>query len=154
MAKNTSDNTITKTELKKKFVEILHNDFQTTPDEASDKQVYEALAKIGVGILKLLHKRLDRLVKKRVIDNGEILKMRQIGLDTSGEETAVILPCFHHYSKIRKLICTFIEVKSPQVVADDVLCRITLRISAGKIYLHQYIERINEDMTAAHTRIN
>ena len=52
MAKNTSDNTITKTELKKKFVEILHNDFQTTPDEASDKQVYEALAKIVVGILK------------------------------------------------------------------------------------------------------
>lgn len=52
MAKNTSENTITKTELKKKFVEILHNDFQTTPDEASDQQVYEALAKIVVGILK------------------------------------------------------------------------------------------------------
>ena len=52
MAKNTSDNTLTKTELKKKFVSILHDDFQTTPDEASDKQVYEALAKIVVGILK------------------------------------------------------------------------------------------------------
>ncbi len=52
MAKNNSENTITKAELKKNFVEILHNDFQTTPDEASDKQVYEALAKIVVGILK------------------------------------------------------------------------------------------------------
>lgn len=52
MAKNTSDNTITKAELKKKFVEILHNDFQTTPDEASDQQVYEALTKIVVSILK------------------------------------------------------------------------------------------------------
>ncbi len=52
MAKNTSDNTITKAELKKKFVEILHNDFQTTPDEASDQQVYEALTKIVVNILK------------------------------------------------------------------------------------------------------
>ena len=52
MAKNSSENTISKTELKKKFVEILHNDFQTTPDEASDKQVYEALAKIVVGILR------------------------------------------------------------------------------------------------------
>ena len=52
MAKNSSENTISKTELKKQFVEILHNDFQTTPDEASDKQVYEALAKIVVGILR------------------------------------------------------------------------------------------------------
>ena len=52
MAKNTSENTISKAELKKKFVEILHNDFQTTPDEASDQQVYEALAKIVVGILR------------------------------------------------------------------------------------------------------
>lgn len=52
MAKNTSDNTITKAELKKKFVEILHDDFQTTPDEASDQQVYEALTKIVVNILK------------------------------------------------------------------------------------------------------
>ncbi|WP_124097950.1 glycogen/starch/alpha-glucan phosphorylase [Ruminococcus sp. Marseille-P6503] len=44
--------TITKDELKKQFVDILHNDFQTTPDDASDQQVYEALTKIVVGILK------------------------------------------------------------------------------------------------------
>lgn len=52
MAKNTSDNIMTKAELKKKFVSILHDDFQTTPDEASDQQVYEALTKIVVNILK------------------------------------------------------------------------------------------------------
>ena len=52
MAKTTAEGSITKTELKNQFVEILHNDFQTTPDEASDKQVYEALTKIVVSILK------------------------------------------------------------------------------------------------------
>ena len=51
-AKNTAEENVTKTELKKQFVEILHNDFQTTPDEASDQQVYEALTKIVVNILK------------------------------------------------------------------------------------------------------
>ncbi|MBR0528520.1 MAG: glycogen/starch/alpha-glucan phosphorylase [Ruminococcus sp.] len=51
MAKNV-EKTISKEELKKQFIEILHNDFQTTPDEADDKQVYEALSKIVVGILK------------------------------------------------------------------------------------------------------
>jgi len=51
-AKNTAEENVTKTELKKQFVEILHNDFQTSPDEASDKQVYEALTKMVVRILK------------------------------------------------------------------------------------------------------
>lgn len=51
MAK-TTDKTISKEELKAKFVDILHNDFQTTPNEADDKQVYEALSKIVVDILK------------------------------------------------------------------------------------------------------
>ena len=46
------EKTISKEELKKQFIEVLHNDFQTTPDEADDKQVYEALSKIVVGILK------------------------------------------------------------------------------------------------------
>ena len=51
MAK-TTEKTITKAELKEQFVDVLLNDFQTTPDEASDQQVYEALSKIVVGILK------------------------------------------------------------------------------------------------------
>lgn len=44
--------TITKTELKEKFVDVLQNDFQVTPDKASDQEVYEALTKIVVNILK------------------------------------------------------------------------------------------------------
>ena len=51
MAK-TTEKTITKEELKKQFIDVLHDDYQTTPDEADDKQVYEALSKIVVGILK------------------------------------------------------------------------------------------------------
>lgn len=43
---------VSKAELKKSFVDILHNDFQTNPEEASDQQVYEALTKIVVSILK------------------------------------------------------------------------------------------------------
>ncbi|MGN0594862.1 MAG: glycogen/starch/alpha-glucan phosphorylase [Hominimerdicola sp.] len=42
----------TKEELKERFIDVLHNDFQTTPEDANDKQVYEALAKIVVDILK------------------------------------------------------------------------------------------------------
>ncbi|SDA22634.1 starch phosphorylase [Ruminococcus sp. YE71] len=55
--------TISKEELKKKFVDVLHNDFQTTPDEATDQQVYEALTRIVVGILKA--KRRHFTVKNR-----------------------------------------------------------------------------------------
>lgn len=51
MAKNT-EKTISKEELKNKFLDIIKNDFQTTPEEATDQQVYEALSKIVVGILK------------------------------------------------------------------------------------------------------
>ncbi len=55
MAKNTTLNkskTITKEELKEQFVNIIQNDYQTTPEEASDQQVFEALTKIIVSILK------------------------------------------------------------------------------------------------------
>lgn len=46
------EKTISKEDLKNQFVDILHNDFQTTPEEADDRQVYEALSKIVVNILK------------------------------------------------------------------------------------------------------
>ena len=62
-AKPATSRTISKEELKKQFVDVLHNDFQTTPDEASDQQVYEALTKIIVGILKA--KRRHFTVKNR-----------------------------------------------------------------------------------------
>ncbi len=43
---------ITKKDLKEQFVNVLNNDFQTTPNDASDKEVFEALTKIVVGLLK------------------------------------------------------------------------------------------------------
>ncbi|MDE6149681.1 MAG: glycogen/starch/alpha-glucan phosphorylase [Ruminococcus sp.] len=55
MAKSTASSkskTISKAELKEQFVNIIHNDYQTTPEEASDQQVFEALTKIVVNILK------------------------------------------------------------------------------------------------------
>lgn len=55
--------TITKEALKEQFIYVLHNDFQTTPDEASDQQVYEALTKIVVDILKKKRRRFT--VKNR-----------------------------------------------------------------------------------------
>lgn len=49
---NSIEKTISKEDLKRQFVDVLHNDFQTTPEEADDRQVYEALSKIVVNILK------------------------------------------------------------------------------------------------------
>ena len=65
MAKTTgtTSKTISKEELKEKFISVLHDDFQTTPDEASDQQIYEALTNIVVGILKA--KRRKFTVKNR-----------------------------------------------------------------------------------------
>lgn len=62
--------TISKAEFKKQFVDILHNDFQTTPDDASDQQVYEALTKIVVGILKA--KRRHFTVKTHSAGNKKV----------------------------------------------------------------------------------
>lgn len=62
-SKAAKSETITKEELKKQFVDVLHNDFQTTPEEASDQQVYEALTRIVVGILKAKRRRFT--VKNR-----------------------------------------------------------------------------------------
>ncbi len=72
MAKSSTaeSKTISKDELKKQFVDILHNDFQTTPDDASDQQVYEALTKIVVGILKA--KRRHFTVKTHSAGNKKV----------------------------------------------------------------------------------
>ena len=48
----TKEKTISTEELRKQFLDILHNDFQTDPELATDRQVYEALSKIVVNILK------------------------------------------------------------------------------------------------------
>ena len=62
--------TISKDELKKQFVDVLHNDFQTVPEDASDQQIYEALTKIVVGILKA--KRRHFTVKTHSAGNKKV----------------------------------------------------------------------------------
>lgn len=49
--------TISKENLKEKFVDVLKTDFVVTPDIASDKQVYEALSQVVVGLLRSKRRR-------------------------------------------------------------------------------------------------
>ena len=65
-----SSKTITKAELKERFVEVLHNDFEVTPHDASDQQVFEALTKIVVDILK--KKRRHFTVKTNSAGNKKV----------------------------------------------------------------------------------
>ena len=48
---NINKKNMTKEEFKKKLVDSLHLNFNVTPDEASDKQIYKAISKIIVDIL-------------------------------------------------------------------------------------------------------
>ncbi|NLZ45175.1 MAG: glycogen/starch/alpha-glucan phosphorylase [Clostridiales bacterium] len=48
---------ISKEELKEQFVNVLKNDLVVTPDVASDKQVYEALSQVVVGLLRTKRRR-------------------------------------------------------------------------------------------------
>lgn len=52
---------ITKEELKASFIKVLENEYAVTPDEASDKQVYEALSKV---VVKLLGNKRRRFINK------------------------------------------------------------------------------------------
>ena len=56
MAKNLS-NEISKNDLKKLLIDRLQNDFSVSPDEASDKQIYNAISKITVDILRQKRRR-------------------------------------------------------------------------------------------------
>ena len=75
-------------------------------------------------------------------------------LDAAREDAAVILTRLHHDCKIGKLRCTIINVQTVKVVLKNALCCIALAITVCLVNLHQYIEGIDEDMSAAHTRIN
>ncbi len=62
--------TITKKELKERFETVLHEEFDTTPDKASDKQVYEALAAVVIKILR--DKRRSFTIKTESLGNKKI----------------------------------------------------------------------------------
>ena len=62
--------TITKKELKERFETVLHEEFDTTPDKASDKQVYEALTAVVVKLLK--DKRRNFTIKTESLGNKKV----------------------------------------------------------------------------------
>lgn len=103
MDKNTvsvPEKIISQEELKKEFVRVLHDDFQTTPDDADDRQVYEALTKITVNLLKQKRRRFT--VKTNSEGNkkvyylsmeflmGRSLKTSLYNLEINKEATAVL----------------------------------------------------------------
>ena len=62
--------TITKKELKERFETVLREEFDTTPDKASDKQVYEALTAVVVKLLK--DKRRNFTIKTESLGNKKV----------------------------------------------------------------------------------
>ncbi|MBQ4096401.1 MAG: glycogen/starch/alpha-glucan phosphorylase [Oscillospiraceae bacterium] len=66
----TASKTITKKELKERFETVLHEEFDTTPDKASDKQVYEALTAVVVKLLK--DKRRNFTIKTESLGNKKV----------------------------------------------------------------------------------
>ncbi len=62
--------TITKKELKERFETVLHEEFDITPDKASDKQVYEALTAVVVKLLK--DKRRNFTIKTESLGNKKV----------------------------------------------------------------------------------
>ena len=65
-----TDKIITKAELKKQFVDVLQNEFQVSPESASDKEVFEALTKVVVGMLK--KKRRSFTTKTNSLGNKKV----------------------------------------------------------------------------------
>ncbi len=62
--------TITKKELKERFEQVLREEFDITPDKASDKQVYEALTAVVIKILK--DKRRNFTIKTESLGNKKV----------------------------------------------------------------------------------
>lgn len=103
MANNTvsvPEKIISQEELKKEFVRVLHDDFQTTPRDADDREIYEALTKITVKLLKQKRRRFT--VKTNSEGNkkvyylsmeflmGRSLKTSLYNLEINKEATAVL----------------------------------------------------------------
>ena len=70
------------------------------------------------------------------------------------QNTAVVLPCFHHHGKIRQLIGTVINVQTVDVMFQNALCSITLAVTSTLVNLHQHIKGVYEDMAGTHTGVD
>ena len=133
MAKST-EKTITKAELKEKLLDILHNDYQTTPDDATDQQVYEALSKIVVGILKAKRRKFTVATqsagKKKVYYlsmeflMGRSLKTSLYNLEMNKQAAAVLkdLGIDRRYMMpFRVVVCAFAVLFAVSAIAAVVL---------------------------------
>ena len=80
------------------------------------------------------------------------------GVDMAGvftvQNTAVVLPRFHHHGKVGQLVGAVINVEAIEVVFQNVLGGIPLAVPGILIHLHQYIEGIDQNMAAAHAGVN
>ena len=96
---------------------------------------------------------------------AEIFQVRTVdavallnGIDMTGvlavQDTAVVLPCFHHHGKVRQLIGTVINVQTVDVVFQNALCSITLAVADTLVNLHQHIKSIYQDMTGTHAGVD
>ena len=65
-----------------------------------------------------------------------------------------MLPCLHHYRKIGKLRRAVINIETVEVILEDALRRLALIPTGRGINLHQHIEGIDKDMTAAHAGVD
>ena len=72
----------------------------------------------------------------------------------SVEDTAVVLPCFHHHGEVRQLIGTVINVQTVDVVFQNALCSIALAVTGTFVNLHQHIKSIYQDMTGTHAGVD
>ena len=80
------------------------------------------------------------------------------GIDMAGvfsvEDTAVVLPCFHHHGKVRQLIGTIINIQTVDVMFQNALCSITLAVTSTLVNLHQHIKGVYEDMAGTHAGVD
>ena len=75
-------------------------------------------------------------------------------LKVAGKKTPVILPGLHHHGKIGKLGGALVDVQPIEVMLHDALGRVPLGIALTLVDLHQHIEQIAQDMSAAHAGVD
>ena len=109
---------------------------------------------VGVSKLELLCKLSQAAAQQGSVYMHHIRKIRKIWLIFRRENAAVVLPCFHHHRKICQLIGTAVDVQPVEVISQNRLCCISLRPTAGGVDVHQHIERIDQNMSTAHARVN
>lgn len=76
-----------------------------------------------------------------------------MGLYAPAENTPVILPGFHHHSKIGKLRRPLVDVQTVEIILQNALSSIALSVPLRFINLHQHIKGIDQNMATAHAGV-